>query len=203
MSQITTSEAVNEVAGALAKAQAEMSNAKKDSVNPHFRSSYADLASVREACLSALTKHGIAVVQSPRLALVGEQTVVELETRFLHSSGQWMADTLAVPVSKVDAQGVGSAITYARRYALASFAGIAPADDDAESAVGRAAPAKASVMPEGFMDWWTDIQSSADEGEAKLKSAWEKSPAEYRQFVAAERKQAWEATKARAKKVAA
>ena len=135
---MTRSEQINELATALAKAQGEMKGAAKDSENPHFRSKYADLASVREACLGALTKHGLSVPQFPRLTSVGEgQWLVEVETTLLHTSGQWMTDTLAVPVTKVDAQGVGSAITYARRYALAAVTGVAPEDDDANAAVGH------------------------------------------------------------------
>jgi hypothetical protein len=143
---ITTSETINELTAALALAQSEIKGASKDSTNPHFNSRYADLASVREAMIGPFTKHGLSVVQSPRLALDEAGTVVEVETRVFHKSGQWMADTLGVPISKVDAQGVGSAITYGRRYALAAFAGVAPEDDDAEGAVGRPAqPARETV----------------------------------------------------------
>lgn len=140
-----TSDTINEIAEALAKAQAKMAGAIKDSENPHFRSRYADLASVREACMGALNAEGIGVLQSPRLVDAPDTIVVELETRFVHRSGQWVADHLRVPVSKPDAQGVGSAITYARRYALAAFAGVAPEDDDAEAAVGRPTPTRAAV----------------------------------------------------------
>lgn len=135
---MTTSEQINELATALAKAQGEIGGAVKDAQNPHFRSKYADLASVREAA-KPLAKHGLAVIQSCRMAVRDDGMVAEVETRLLHSSGQWMADTLAVPVSKPDAQGIGSAITYGRRYTLAAFAGIAPEDDDGEAAVGRSA----------------------------------------------------------------
>ena len=137
---MTRSDTINELATAMAKAQAEIVGAKKDSENPHFRSRYADLASVRDACVGPLTKHGLSVLQFPRLVGLGDGAwAVELETTLLHTSGQWMTDTLAVPVTKVDAQGVGSAITYARRYALAAVTGVAPEDDDANAAVGHAA----------------------------------------------------------------
>jgi hypothetical protein len=134
---VTTSDTVNELAAALAAAQAAMGNARKDSENPHFRSAYADLASVREACIGPLTANGLSVLQSPRTVQTEAGLSVELETRLLHTSGQWLSDVLTVPVSKADAQGVGSAITYARRYSLAAFAGIAPEEDDGEGAVGR------------------------------------------------------------------
>lgn len=149
------SDDIKDLATALAKAQAAMTGARKDSTNPHFRSNYADLASVREASVPALNKFEIAVVQSPRLVQNGAPTVqgtveawlVEVETTLIHASGQWLADTLAVPVTQANAQGVGSAITYARRYALAAVAGVAPEDDDGEAAVGRTAAAKQAVLP--------------------------------------------------------
>lgn len=142
------SEAVNELTTALAKAQAVMSGAKKDAENPHFRSKYADLASVWEACREALTKNGLSVVQSPRLVGVGESGwLVEVETTLFHSSGQFVSDTLAVPVTKVDAQGVGSALTYARRYSLSAFVGVAPEDDDANAAVGGSRPTAKQTAP--------------------------------------------------------
>lgn len=144
---MTTSEAINELAAALSKAQAAMKGAAKDSENPHFRSKYADLASVRDACWKPLTDHGLSVVQSPRLVGSEQGYVVELETRLMHSSGQWMADVAATPIQKTDAQGVGSAVTYLRRYALAAFAGIAPEDDDGNAASESHAPAQAPRAP--------------------------------------------------------
>jgi hypothetical protein len=150
------SEQIQELAGAMAKAQAEMTGAKKDSTNPHFRSAYADLASVREASLPHLNKHGISVMQFPRLVSCGEhEWNVEVETMLTHESGQYISDTLAVIVSKPDAQGIGSAITYARRYALGAIAGVAPEDDDANAAVGDArgaAMASTNTVPSGAME---------------------------------------------------
>ena len=132
------SQAINEIATAMAKAQLEMTGAKRDADNPFYKSKYADLASVREACLGAMNKHGLSVWQFPRLLSVGDHEImVEVETVVTHSSGQFLRDTLAVPVTKADAQGVGSAISYARRYALGAVAGVAPEDDDGEAAVGR------------------------------------------------------------------
>jgi len=131
---MTRSDSINELATALAAAQAAITPAKKDAENPHFRSKYADLASVWAACRVALPAHGLAVMQSPRLVSSGELWLVELETLLVHASGQWVSDTLAVPVHPANAQAVGSAITYARRYALAAFVGVAPDDDDANSA---------------------------------------------------------------------
>lgn len=132
-----TSEQINELATAMAAAQQEMTGAKRDSDNPYFKSKYADLASVREACLGAMNTHGLSVWQFPRLVHGGDEAwLVEVETLVMHASGQFVRDSLAIPVTKADAQGVGSAISYARRYALGAVAGIAPEDDDGNAAVG-------------------------------------------------------------------
>lgn len=128
------SEQLNELASALAKAQGEIDGAARDATNPHFRSKFASLASVREAFRDALAKHGLSVVQMP------ERTADEVAvvTQLLHSSGQWIrCRTSAIPI-KHDPQGVGSAISYLRRYSLMAVIGIAPDDDDdGEAAVGR------------------------------------------------------------------
>lgn len=126
-----TSEQINDLAAALAKAQGQIKGAVKDSTNPHFRSSYADLASVWEACRSALTENGLAVIQTPHTDEAGNCHIVTMMT---HSSGQWIRDTFSLPPTKADPQGYGSAITYMRRYALAAIVGVAPEDDDGNAA---------------------------------------------------------------------
>jgi len=137
---MTRSEQIDELAAALAKAQAAITGAKKDSENPHFRSAYADLSSVWQACRGPLTSNGLSVVQSPRLVHAGdEHWLVEVETLLLHSSGQWLSDVLAVPVTTPTAQGVGSAITYAKRYALSAFVGVAPEGEDDDGNVASSA----------------------------------------------------------------
>ena len=182
---MTTSDVITELAAALAKAQAETKGASKDGTNPHFNSSYSTLASVWDACRGPLTKHGLSVLQSPRLTALGDLWVADIETRLLHSSGQWIADTISVPVTKLDAQGLGSAITYARRYALAAFAGVAPDDDDGNAAVGTRTALKAPATPEGYADWLADLAAVADEGTPALKSAWQRSASEYRDHLTA------------------
>lgn len=127
------SEQLNELGAALAKAQAQVKGAKKDSANPFFKSQYADLASVWEACRDALTSNGLSVVQFPGY----ENGVATLDTVLLHSSGQWMSGTAGAPIGKQDAQGVGSVLTYLRRYALAAVASVSPADDDGNAASGK------------------------------------------------------------------
>lgn len=144
-----TSPEIDKLAAALAAAQSEIEGAKKDGTNPHFRSSYTTLASIWDACREALTKNGIAVTQSPYLAGIDDSgATVGVVTRLVHSSGQWLEGDLVLPVSKADAQGFGSAITYARRYSLAAMVGVCPEDDDAESAVGdRSAAPSRSAYP--------------------------------------------------------
>lgn len=130
------SDTIGELAKALASAQGLIEGAKKDSENPFFKSKYADLASVRDACQSALSKNGLAVVQVPSTAIGEHSTVISVETLLMHSSGEWiLGDLSAIPV-KEDPQGIGSCITYLRRYALAAFAGVAPEDDDGNAASG-------------------------------------------------------------------
>lgn len=124
---------IAELAKALAAAQGSMGNAVKDSANPFFKSSYSSLASVREACQEHLSKFGIAVIQSPTF-IDGAQYLC---TTLAHSSGQWMRGFYPINPVKNDPQGVGSAITYARRYALAAMTGVAPEDDDGNAASNK------------------------------------------------------------------
>ena len=126
-----TSDDLNELGAALAKAQGAMKGASKDSVNPFFKSKYADLASVWKACGEHLAANGISVVQMPE----SQGNQVAVTSMLLHSSGQYITNRLKVTAAKADVQGVGSAITYARRYALAAMVGIYTEDDDGNSAV--------------------------------------------------------------------
>lgn len=131
---IETSVEIKDLAAALALAQAEMEGAKKDAANPFFKSKYADLSSVWEACRGPLTKHGLSVVQTTSS---DENANTVVTTMLLHSSGQWIRDTLTAKPKENSPQGIGSTITYLRRYALAAIAGVAPEDDDGEAAQGR------------------------------------------------------------------
>lgn len=126
------------LADALAKAQSAMRGAIKDATNPHFRSGYATLAAHIEAIKEALSTNGLSYSQFP---VTGEGGV-GVETILMHKSGQWIVgDPYYLPVDKQNAQGMGSALTYARRYSLACITGIAPEDDDDGNAAA-AAPAK-------------------------------------------------------------
>jgi hypothetical protein len=129
-----TSENIGQLALALAKAQGDIQAAHKDSENPFFKSSYADLNSVWDACRAALSKNELAIVQCPEAAGKGSGAI-QVVTYLTHSSGEYICSTLAIPLAKKDAHGVGSAITYARRYALSSMVGVSPSDDDANAAV--------------------------------------------------------------------
>lgn len=120
------SETIGKLADALAKAQAVMKPAAKDSTNPHYNSKYADLASIHEACREPLSSNGIAVTQRVTSSMEG----VRVSTKLIHASGEWMKDSLFLPVTQKTPQGFGSAITYARRYSLAAMVGIAAEEDD-------------------------------------------------------------------------
>lgn len=120
------------ISKALVKAQAAMSHAAKDAKNPHFKSAYSSLASVIDAVRPALSSNGLAFVQKLHTADGG----VAVETVLIHESGQEMSfGTLFIPATKQDAQGYGSAISYAKRYSLQAALGIASEDDDGQAAV--------------------------------------------------------------------
>ena len=138
MNAITETKAAHSsIAAALAAAQSEMGRAIKDSNNPHFRSKYADLGNVMDACLPALNKHGISVIQP-----AGEDEHGRfVATVLLHTTGEKLECKVPLIVQKNDMQGYGSAVTYARRYGLMCMAGIAPDDDDGNAAA-KAAPPK-------------------------------------------------------------
>jgi hypothetical protein len=124
----------NALAAALAKAQGEMKNAGLNKVNPHFKSKYADLPTIRDAVTGVLSKHGLAIAQFTRC---GEHGTV-LVTRLMHADGGVIDGEFPLPNLSDQPQKMGSAITYARRYSLAAMCGIAAEeDDDAEAATDR------------------------------------------------------------------
>ena len=124
------SDSIDQLMTALAKAQGQMSHASKDSTNPHFKSKYADLASVWQACREPLALNGLAVTQT--LDVAGERQV--LITTLGHTSGQWMKSIIALPLQRAGAQEIGSCMSYCRRYALAAMVGVYQDDDDGEAA---------------------------------------------------------------------
>lgn len=136
-----TSESIKDIAAALAKAQAKIKGAEKDADNPFFGSTYATLASVWDACRDAITANGLSVAQG----VEGDGELAKVVTRLMHSSGEWIESEISVrpmkmkvdkndPEKQITPQSVGSALTYARRYALAAMVGVAPEDDDGNAA---------------------------------------------------------------------
>lgn len=141
---MNSSESIKELALALAKAQGDIEKAEKDKDNPHFRSKYADLGNVVDAIKPALVSNGLAFTQICHEA----DNAAKIETIIIHSSGEWLScGCISVPVSKNDAQGFGSALTYARRYSLSAAFGVAPEDDDGNAAA-KAAPKKPQQPPQ-------------------------------------------------------
>ena len=127
------SESTANLAKALSIVQGKLTYAKKDSKNPFFKSNYADLESVWDACRDLLSNNGLAVSQFPGLYSDLDKSM-SLVTILTHESGEWISQEMSVPVSKVDPQGAGSALTYMRRYALAAVVGVVQADDDGQAA---------------------------------------------------------------------
>lgn len=127
---MTRSDQIGTLIAALVKAQPNFKGAAKSSTNPHFKSKYADLAEIEDACLPALNKAGIAVLQPVR----AEDTRVSVTTLLAHESGEWIAEDLTITAVQNTPQAIGSAITYGRRYGLAAMVGVAPEDDDGHAA---------------------------------------------------------------------
>lgn len=175
MNEITQIKAAS-IAMALAAAQAEMGKALKSASNPHFRSKYADLESVRDACMPSLNKHGIAVIQPT----TDDENGRYVETILIHGeSGQELRCRVPLIVQKNDMQGYGSAVTYARRYGLMCMAGIAPEDDDGNAAAKAAPPKQEQKKPQApseddvkqAQEYLADAESLDD-----LKARWSKLP---------------------------
>jgi hypothetical protein len=168
------SESIADLAKALAAAQGDFKNAEKDCNNPFFKSKYADMASVKAATQEALTKHELSIVQ---LVGGGHETVT-ITTRLMHSSGQWIQDSLELKPTKADPQGIGSATTYGRRYALMGILGVATDDDDGNEASKpqpkpepkQEAPVKPRAVPNEKSaeteTWFDEINNLVSAGKA-------------------------------------
>jgi hypothetical protein len=196
---MTTSESIKEIAGAMAQAQGELTAAKKDAINPAFRSKYADLTAVWEAIRPTLSKHGIAVFQEP----VTVEKGVAVTTLLAHKSGEWIRfDPLTVPMAKQDAHGVGSATSYAKRYSLSSAIGVVTDEDDDGNGAAKSNGHAAAVVvkaPEGYASWLTDMQAVADEGVERLRDEWKTQPEAFRHHLTTHDGTTYEALRARAK----
>lgn len=157
-----------EIYTAFVAAQKGFAPALKTSTNPHYRSRYAALDACIEAVIDSLNENGIGLIQRT----FEDSTGVTVETVFIHTSGQSLeGGKLHVPASKQDAQGYGSALSYARRYSLMAACGIAPEDDDGNAASkGKSAPTPAELA----MEWIgaLDDAKTLDELKAVFAKAW-------------------------------
>ena len=171
-----TSDQLGKLSKALVTALGAVTGVTKDSKNPHFKNDYASLEAVTEMARPILAANGLCVVQSPG-ALDGGR--IPVTTRIIHESGEWIEGEIVIPLSKADAQGAGSAVTYARRYALMAMLGVAPVDDDGEAAVERVPTNKAPANGLGTekrdggagsiegVDWWKCEGRGLSAAEAK------------------------------------
>lgn len=147
-----TSESIVKLSQALLKAQKNIGAATKGAANPFFKSKYADLGSVMEACKSALNDEGITVLQPVQSTDSGDF----VETLLLHESGEYISSSMKLVLSKQDMQAYGSAVSYARRYSLQSLVFIPAEDDDGEKTMTRERPKTQlaerapAVIPEKF-----------------------------------------------------
>ena len=136
------SESITELAVALCKAQSEMGGAVKGSDNPFFKSKFADLSSVVKAVKEPFANNGLSYVQFP----ISTEDRMGVETILMHVSGEHLSSEFTVPMTKNDAQGAGSCVTYCRRYALQAMAGIPSEDDDGNVASQQVAAPKAKGL---------------------------------------------------------
>ena len=134
------------ILAALAKAIHAMTDPVKNAKNPHFRSTFADLASVVDAVRGPLSANGIAFVQMP----TSDGNTVSVTTRLIHASGEWLQCTLSATPRKSDPQSVGSVVTYLKRYTLQAMCGIPSADDDGERSMARGEPERQQERPQAF-----------------------------------------------------
>jgi len=145
------SESIKELATALSKAQEEMTGAKKGKENPFYKSTYADLKAVIDCAKEALSNHGLSISQCP----LSHEGKAGVQTLLMHSSGEWIESTLLLACTKQDPQAMGSAITYARRYAYQSILGIPSEDDDGNKSMPapkkKAQPAPAPAPKKQYL----------------------------------------------------
>ena len=178
---ILHSDQINEIAGALAKAQGEVMAAIEDKTTPHFKTSYSSLNSVWKACRSATSKNGLAVSQ----LMTGSNDQLVLVSILMHASGQWIKSILPITSIKATPQALGSAITYMRRYSLAALVGVAPEeeDDDAEEAEQPSYDKRKEAKPVQFKQPQSSSIPPLQEPKPKPEIPKEKTPG-YDEFVA-------------------
>jgi hypothetical protein len=164
---------ISELSAALAQAQGQMHGARKGADNPFFKSKYADLAACWEACRDPLSNNGLSLIQIP----VHTEGRAGLVTQLAHSSGQWIRGFMTMLPGKDDPQGVGSCLTYMRRYALASFVGLAQVDDDAESATYRMSKQKETKIVKAME------QAIEQEDQGALIQNWDELNSDEKKFI--------------------
>jgi len=173
---------IGKLALALSKAQGEITGALKDSTNPFFKSNYADLGNILAACREPLSKNELAVIQTTEPDAMG---VVVIST-LVHSSGQWIRGRLRMTPVKNDPQGIGSTLTYARRYSYAAIVGVAQVDDDGNTAsMGKSKPPKLVPTVEPDPDALAALTGlvSAEE----LETAWKSLSSDQRKSIGKQR----------------
>lgn len=185
------SDDISALAAALSKAQGAIDDASKGSLNPHFRSKYADLAAVRSVIREPLAVNDLSIVQLPKTVQGG----VEVTTMLLHKSGQWISSVLFMPSGKMDAHGLGSAISYARRYSIMSILSLAAEDDDGNAAVERV-PQQFTVKSneikidpannEGADKLLAEAQEIAKQGSVAMRDWWSGLKADQRNLLSSD-----------------
>ena len=167
---------------ALAKAQAEVENATKGSVNPHFKSRYADLAEVLNTVRPVFSHYGLSILQSTSF----DGTLVHVTTTVAHAEGGWASSCASCSPARIDAQGIGAATTYLRRYSLAAMAGVAQEDDDGNAASHQQRPAQESKREDGLLPATLEVaQRQLDRASTleELGNTWATLPAPVRKAL--------------------
>jgi len=145
---MTMSETIGAIAPALVKAQAEIRPIVKDSTNPAFRSKYTSLDAIMEVVRPVMAKHGLFVVQSVLDTIDGEHSIsITVESRVIHSSGEWIAGVVQVPVMQQTSHGFGSALSYGRRYSLSALLSLASDEDDDGNGAIQAQQSRPQIKP--------------------------------------------------------
>lgn len=167
------SDSIAQLAEALSKAQGQIDAASKANVNSHFKNKYADLNSLREAIREPLATNDLSVVQLPRFF----EKEVEVETMLMHKSGEFIAETLRMPVGQMTAQAVGSALTYCRRYSLSSILNLAAEDDDGNAATQQVQKPVPQAASKALI---SASEKAAVKGTESLRAYWQDLDAEDR-----------------------
>lgn len=182
------SDQIDQIAAALSGAQGQIDAASKAVTNTFFKSKYADLNALRDVIREPLAAHGLSVVQGARY--LPETASVCIETMLLHASGQYLAETLDLPVTAkydrdgtalpVDVQGIGSAISYGRRYSLSALLNLAAEDDDGNAATQKTAPPAPAKPAGASLDLMAEAEMQARRGRDALTKWWAAMPQETR-----------------------